>query len=164
MSNPADEPNSNAIVPRNERALASRSSALAQRTLADFKRLTAHREELDRLRETIQHDIDQCERALMRGASAASHLDQVCGERLPAWRRAAELGWPEGQWLLGQCFRLGLGIEHDAAQAVDLFGTAAEQGHALAQYFLGLCYLHGEGVDSDKAEAVYWFHKAAGQG
>ena len=164
MRNPPDEPASHAIVPRAERALANRSSALVQRTLADCKRLAAQREELDRLREMIRHDIDQCERALMRGASAASYLEQVCGGRLPDWRRAAEMGLPEGQWLLGYCSWAGLSMKQDYAQAVDLFRKAAEQGNPLGQYYLGISYRNGEGVDSDYAEAVYWFCKAAEHG
>jgi TPR repeat protein len=41
---------------------------------------------------------------------------------------------------------LGLGVEHDSAQAVRWFREAAGQGEALAQYGLGNMYEWGRGV------------------
>ena len=117
-----------------------------------------------RLRDGIDFDIAECQRLLLRGKGLRPHIAQLADRRLGDWRKAAELGWPEGQWLFGRCLDEGLGVEKDVAQAVRWYRKAAEQGDALAQCFLGACYDNGRGVTQDKAEAVRWYRKTAEQG
>lgn len=66
--------------------------------------------EIQALRERIEQDLRECERALLRGGGTKDYLEKVYSERLPDWRRAADLGWPDGQYLLGRCHEEGLGI------------------------------------------------------
>lgn len=75
-------------------------------------------------------------------------------------RKAAEQGDVEAQSHLGTCYRIGLGVDKDDAEAFKWFWKAAEQGHADAQCNLALIYLER----MDITEALKWFGKAAKQG
>lgn len=59
------------------------------------------------------------------------------------YRAAAELGDPEGQFMLAVCYAQGIGI---------------------AQYTLGEMYELGEGVPQDDNLAAMWYNRAAAQG
>lgn len=113
------------------------------------------------LRERVGSDAKE---ALTAPKGSSHHIQKVVAARLAVWRRAAEAGIPEGQWLVGSCYDEGLGVVEDKAEAAKWFRKAAEQGYAAAQHKLGLYYYNGEGVAKDKAEAVRWFSKAAEQG
>ena len=113
-------------------------------------------EEIQKLRRDIRPDIKNCRRCGCR-----SYLGDVATRKLPLWRRAAELGLPEGEWLLGCCYKDGLGVEKDNARAESWFRKAAGKNNAYAQFHLGTCYARGRGVEKDMAEAVRWFRKAA---
>src|SRR6266568_7926951 len=80
------------------------------------------------------------------------------------FRKAAEQGLAEAQYLLAECYQRGDGVAKDSAEAVKWFRKAAEQGYAEAQNRLGFFYSWGEGVAKDAAEAVKWYRKAAEQG
>jgi TPR repeat protein len=58
----------------------------------------------------------------------------------------------------------GLGVQKNAASAVQWYSKAAQQGDASAQYNLGLMYANGQGVSKDYAIAAKWYRKAAEQG
>lgn len=79
------------------------------------------------------------------------------------WMNAAERGDADAQYLLGQSYYLGVGIEQDYEKAVYWFKQAAEQGNVEAQYLLGICYVDGSGVPQDYEEAVKWLTFAAEQ-
>ncbi len=113
--------------------------------------------EIENLRRGIRKDVRKCRRS-----GGLSHMKSVCDTRLPVWRRAAELGMPEGQWLLGSCYKNGAGVAQDPAEAQSWFRKAAVQDYAYGQFHLGICYAKGRGVDKDMAEATRWFRKAAG--
>ena len=117
-----------------------------------------------RLRQFIADDIKQCQASILTGKGSKAHLEKVHQARFDKWRRAAELGWPEGQWLIGLCYDEGLSVAKAPAEAVKWYRKAAEQGDAMAQCSLGFCYAIGDGVARDRAEAVKWFRKAAEQG
>ena len=68
------------------------------------------------------------------------------------------------QYNLGACYKNGIGVEKDPAEAVKWYRKAADQGIAKAQYNLGACYESGTGVERDPAEAARWFRMAADQG
>ena len=80
------------------------------------------------------------------------------------YRKAAEQGGSVAQFMLGFCYRMGIGVEVDAAEAVQWYRKAAEQGESVAQFKLGDHYRIGNGVEVDAAEAVEWYRKAAAQG
>ena len=68
------------------------------------------------------------------------------------------------QYILGGCYKKGLGVSQDYNEAVKWFRKSAEQGDAFAQCDLGDCYYNGLGVSQDYNEAVKWFRKSAEQG
>ncbi|MCI5780053.1 MAG: sel1 repeat family protein [Lentisphaeria bacterium] len=85
-------------------------------------------------------------------------------EAVKWFRKAAEQGVAEAQFLLGASYAFGRGVPKDMTETVKWFRKAAEQGDAKAQYNLGVCYANGDGVKQDYSEAVKWLGKAAAQG
>ena len=82
------------------------------------------------------------------------------------YRRAAEMGDPQGMVRLGGAFfnEQG-GLTKDEAKAVEWCKKAAEAGEATAMCNLGYCYEYGKGgLTKDEAEAVEWYQKAAEAG
>jgi hypothetical protein len=80
------------------------------------------------------------------------------------FRKAAEQGFPEAQYLLGEMYNLGRGVIERDALAVEWYRKAADQGHAHAQNNMGTKYLNGHGVSKDYAIARTWYSKSAYQG
>ena len=83
---------------------------------------------------------------------------------LQGFRRAAEQGEADAQFILGSMYDRGEGVLQDYAEAAKWWRRAAEQGHVFAQISLGELFRNGEGVLQDYAEAVKWFRRAAKQG
>ena len=82
------------------------------------------------------------------------------------FRRAAEMGDPQGMVRLGSAFfnEQG-GLTKDEAKAVEWYQKAAEVGYAKAMNNLGVCYeLAQGGLTKDEAKAVEWYQKAAEAG
>jgi TPR repeat protein len=79
-------------------------------------------------------------------------------------RLAADQGQVLAQYLLGQCYRDGNGVQKDLTEALKWYRLAAEQGYANAQYTLGDIFYYGDGIQKDCEEAVKWFRLAADQG
>jgi len=79
-------------------------------------------------------------------------------------RKAAEWGNVIIQRQLADCYKDGINVAKDEAEAAKWYRKAAEQGDASAQFYLGVCYSFGEGVAKDEVEAVKWYRKAAEQG
>jgi len=84
--------------------------------------------------------------------------------RFADWKKAAELGIPEGQVLLAICYHYGIIVPKDVEESVKWLRKAVEQDNADAQYRLGGYYFDGIGVPEDKSETVKWWRKAAEQG
>ena len=71
------------------------------------------------------------------------------------YRRAAELGDPEGMYNLGESYNDGReGLTKDEEQAIVWFQNAAEAGHGKAIKALGHIY-----EDKDEAMTVEWYRK-----
>ena len=85
-------------------------------------------------------------------------------EAVKWFRKAAERGDADAQFMLGTFYENGEGVPQDDREAVKWYRKAVEQGLAAAQYNLGSCYYQGEGVPKDYTEAVKWYRKAAKQG
>jgi len=116
----------------------------------------------DGLRTEVERDAREVIRSVMCGKGSNAFIDQACANRLAYWRRAAELGVPAGQWLVGCC--VGADLAGDNAEAVRWYRMAAEQGYAPALHSLAQCHARGDGVAEDKTAAIRWFRRAADQG
>ncbi len=80
------------------------------------------------------------------------------------YKLAANEGYAEAQYCLGNCFYYGRGVEKNEVEAVKWYKKAAEQRHASAQFDLGFCYSNGRGVEKDEKVAIKWYRKSAEQG
>ena len=82
------------------------------------------------------------------------------------YRRAAEMGDPQGMVRLGGAFLNEQGgLTKDEAKAVEWYQKAAEAGNVTAMNSLKYAYLHGQGgLTKDIAKAMEWCKKAAEAG
>ena len=96
-------------------------------------------------------------------AAAAYQRGDLAGG-LTQYRRLAEQGLAEAQFILGFMYTKGEGVPEDDAEAVRWYRLAAEQGHTRAQLYLGAMYASGEGVPEDAVYAYAWLSIAAAQG
>ena len=118
----------------------------------------------DEVRRLVLFDIEECRRCLRFGNNTREYLEKVQETRLPQWSWAAMRGWPEGQYLVGDCYLEGVGVTQDYGKAISHWLVAAEQGFAMAQRALGTLYFVGIGLQQDKSSAAMWYRKAAEQG
>jgi TPR repeat protein/serine/threonine protein kinase len=109
-------------------------------------------------------DIAALNAWMAAGKEPVLFVKEHFAKRLSAWRKAAADGIVEGQYLLGVCCQMGLGVTQNKAEAVTWFREAAGKGYAPAEYNLGLCYQLGQGVGQNNSEAVLWYQKAADKG
>lgn len=105
----------------------------------------------------VAYDAD---RHLQTHGNAAVVLAPQVEMALRDWRRAADSGMAEGQFLLGICYATGMGCEQNSLQGVEWLRRAADQGYAGAQTHLGTAYFHGYGVPQNHAEGLIWYRKA----
>ena len=82
-------------------------------------------------------------------------------EQLQRWVEEGK-GW--AQFLLGQRYEHGLGVDQSYQQAAELYGLAATQGDTGAQYNLGIMCHQGQGVDQSYERAAEYWEAAARQG
>ncbi|MDR7308528.1 tetratricopeptide repeat protein [Rhodoferax saidenbachensis] len=101
-----------------------------------------------------------------RAWRALADIFRNCTQELATigYRKAAELGDAQAQYVVAQQYATGVGVFKDPSVAVSWYKLSAEQGHAEAQSALGACYLAGVGVASDFPQALEWLQKAAEQG
>ena len=86
-------------------------------------------------------------------------------EALKWYRKAAERGYFEAQFELGEMYANGKGVAKDDVEALKWYRKAAEQRYATTQFnHLGAMYYDGEGAPEDAAEAVEWYRKLTEQG
>ena len=135
-------------------------AAIATQQTADEARA---RDEAE-LRQKIALDMEASIHALVMIGHTKSYIESVYTSQLSAWQKAADLGWPEGQFLVADCYYEGVGFDKDYSAAARLLQMSAEQGYAPAQRFLGLMYSKGEGVLQDETKGAKWVRKAADQG
>ena len=99
-------------------------------------------------------------RCYMNGIGVAQNYENAA-----TWyRRAAERGLPDANFMMGYLYEHGKGVGRDYKQAVTYYMAAAKQGHATAQNNLASMYEHGEGVAKNIREAAEWYRAAAKQG
>ncbi len=80
------------------------------------------------------------------------------------FRMAAEAGDADGMTNLAELYLRGLGLERNAAQALDWFAKAADQGDPAHQLQLGGLYLDGAAGEPDVESGLRWIGRAANQG
>ncbi len=85
-------------------------------------------------------------------------------EAIKWFRRAAEQGDDDAQFVLGVWYDEGRRVPSNFAEALKWYRLAAEQGNAGAQLNLGVMYAHGKGIPRNNAEAAKWYRLAADQG
>lgn len=79
-------------------------------------------------------------------------------------RRAARIGNPYAQLMLGNCYADGTGVAKDPQQAVRWWRKAGDNNNAQAQYLMGKAHLEGIGVRKDSVRAINWLTSSARQG
>ena len=77
---------------------------------------------------------------------------------------AAEQGYSEAQYNLGNRYRQGKGVPEDYTEALKWYHKAAGQGHAHAQHNLASMHRIGIGVPRNDIEAYAWYSVAAATG
>lgn len=132
---------------------------------------------VDRLRQSIQQDMAGFykEDSLFRGNKFISNAARDC---LFDWDWAAELGWPEGLWLVARCFKACLDEirdrirkDHKSSEdacdeiAAELLRRAAIQGFAPAENDFGYFLLQGRGgLQKNPEQAFRYVEMAAASG
>ena len=77
------------------------------------------------------------------------------------FRKAAEQGFADAHYNLGNMYANGWGVRQDYEQAVQWFRKATNQGHAGALHNFGTMYGNGRGVPRNNVQAHKWFDLAA---
>ncbi len=77
------------------------------------------------------------------------------------FKRLAEQGLPETEFMMGVMFFYGRGVAKNAAFAAVWFHKAARQGNGTAQLALGSLHIQGMGVYRDLEAAYAWLSLAA---
>ena len=80
------------------------------------------------------------------------------------YRLAADRGFVDAQFNLGQMYFAGPVEMQNSVEAVKWFRRAADQGNVSAQYFLGTMYADGRGVPKNYVNAYIWLNLATAQG
>lgn len=134
-----------------------------------------HANRTEDLRQIIQADVDEFWRFVLNHMDPNSHLQQAGAKRLAEWQRAANLGWPQAQWLVGMFLKSSdhkgpnssrlPSVSKDEIQARRWIQKAAEAGYAPAQFEIGWYFHFGKGgLIKNVTEALRWVQKAADQG
>lgn len=88
-------------------------------------------------------------------------VDQDIAKAAQVYETAAEQGYADAQWLLGELYLTSTVVGIRPSKAAMLFGQAALQEHPEALYSLALLYLSGQGVEKNPAGASDLFNLAA---
>jgi len=105
---------------------------------------------------------DQSEALFAAGRDAYRAGDYPAA--LESFLQAAELGHAESQFLCGQMYRRGVGVEANDKAALGWYKKAAGQGHVGGQMACGSIYEEGRGTAIDLKRALSWYERAAKQG
>jgi cell division septation protein DedD len=101
--------------------------------------------------------------APLHGQSVRAGIDEWqrgnYADAVSIWRPLAEAGDPNAEFNLGQAYRLGRGLQTNAAESQKWFERAATQGHVDAETTLGLLLFQ----TGDQAGGLKWLKLAADQ-
>lgn len=79
---------------------------------------------------------------------------------IPYLLEAAERNYAPAQYLLGECYRLGYGVNVDEEEAFQWYKLAADQYYANGLIWVGYCYHHGIGVTQNYTLAGEYYAAA----
>ena len=96
------------------------------------------------------------------GCECAEKEDWVIAAK--CFLSAAEMGYSEAQYRIGECYKKGNGVTQSYSDAVKWYRKSAEQGNPNAQCSLGYCFYFGTGIRQDYEKAKKWFEQSANQG
>ena len=103
-------------------------------------------------------------------SSAQSKLEHIVEEgkdgaleAMQWFLKKAKQGAPESQRFIGKCYKDGIGVKVDMAEAVKWYCLAAENGDSYAQSRLEHILVEGK-AGAGASEAMQWFLKKAEQG
>lgn len=77
------------------------------------------------------------------------------------WHKAAEIGYYQAQYKIGDCYDFGKGVAENKKETLKWFKRSSSKDYITAVYALGLCYYFGNGVRKNKKEALRYFRRAA---
>jgi TPR repeat protein len=78
-------------------------------------------------------------------------------------KKAAELDFPPGYYLLGVCYKEGRGTEVNMVKAFKYFKKGAERGDHCAMLEYAKCFIFGNGVEESIEQGRYWLSKVASE-
>ena len=171
-----EDKNTQALVPRTDRSLASTAaggrilSAMIGETLALARDSEDGKVDQSYLNLKEQYSGESDVEAILRLArinGGESDHEPNYEEEFRLYVKAAELGSPYAQYCVGLGYMDGRGVLKDEVEALRWFLKCAQQkppGSTGAQHAVGKCYNAGLGAPQDFREAVQWFQKAAEQG
>lgn len=76
----------------------------------------------------------------------------------------AQSGDVVSQYLVGESYLYGSGVQQNDAEALKWYLSAAEQGHVDAQSEVGRMFFMGEGIARNNEEAYFWYRLASNAG
>ena len=80
------------------------------------------------------------------------------------FKRAAELGNPEGMFQMAQMYRQGIGIRKSPNKAIEFYQLAAEHNYPAAYVQLAQMYQDGDGIEANEARSDAYFKEAIAMG
>ncbi len=86
------------------------------------------------------------------------------GEAISYYEKAAELGYPLAETIVGRAYLSGRGETRDVSTALLWLERAANSGESGAQASLGAMYERGNGVEENQTRAAKYYRLAAEQG
>lgn len=78
--------------------------------------------------------------------------------------QAADAGFSQAIYEVGNCYMNGDGLTKNAEQAVKWYKQAAGKGVSKAQWVLAQCYREGNGTPINYDQALYWYAESLSKG
>jgi TPR repeat protein len=98
------------------------------------------------------------------GGPVGAQSSEAMRDLFQEYKAGAERGDAKSRWMLGMCYKSGLGTEKNVAEGIKWLVKASDQGFAQAQSSLGQMFFFGDGVSKDYVEALKWYRKGAEHG
>jgi len=114
-----------------------------------------------RFQEAAKLDHPAAIYALAIAYRSGEGVGEDTGKAMTLTRRAAQLGNPQANYVLGAALYLEDG---DTATAIDYLMQSADENFSAAEYLLGRIYAMGRGVRRDLPWALRWYGLAAAHG
>ena len=91
-------------------------------------------------------------------------LDRDSIRAIELWQEAAKLKDVEGMFMLGLCYKDGIGVPKDLNKAYSYFYKCAKLGHVKSQYYVGKLLCDEEYPNRDYRQGKKWLKLAINQG